>query len=124
MIPVCVGLSRFAGKELCVLLEQLISLALLLLYQTIRLSRSKVFCQKRVLRNFVKFIGKRLCQSLIFNKVAGLGPGTLSKKRLWHWCFPVNFAKFLRAPFLTEHLRWLLLKPCTEGFQCFAHPCN
>ena len=26
-------------------------------------------------------------------------------KRLWHWCFPVNFAKFLRRPFLTEHLR-------------------
>ena len=25
-------------------------------------------------------------------------------------CFPVNFAKFLRIPFLTEHLRWLLLE--------------
>ena len=24
-------------------------------------------------------------------------------------CFLVNFAKFLRTPFLTEHLRWLLL---------------
>ena len=22
------------------------------------------------------------------------------KKRLWHTCFPVNFAKFLRTPFL------------------------
>ena len=29
------------------------------------------------------------------------------KKSLWHRCFPVNFAKFLRTPFLTEHLRWL-----------------
>ena len=26
------------------------------------------------------------------------------KKRLWHRCFPMNFAKFLRAPFFTEHL--------------------
>ena len=25
-------------------------------------------------------------------------PATLLKKRLWHRCFPVNFAKFLRAP--------------------------
>ena len=33
-----------------------------------------------------------------------------TKKRLWHGCFPVNFAKFLRTQFLTEHLRWLLLK--------------
>ena len=31
------------------------------------------------------------------------------KKRLWSKCFPVNFAKFLRTPLLTEHLRWLLL---------------
>ena len=27
-------------------------------------------------------------------------PATLLKKRLWHSCFPVNFAKFLRTPFL------------------------
>ena len=26
-----------------------------------------------------------------------------------HRCFPVNFAKLLRKPFLTEHLGWLLL---------------
>ena len=31
------------------------------------------------------------------------------KKRLWHKCFPVNFATFLRTPFLTEQLRMLLL---------------
>ena len=36
-------------------------------------------------------------------------PATLLKKRLWRRCFPVNFAKFLRTPFLTEHRRWLLL---------------
>ena len=27
-------------------------------------------------------------------------PAALLKKRLWHRCFPVNFAKFLRTPFL------------------------
>ena len=31
-----------------------------------------VFCKKGVLRNFAKFTGKNLCQSLFFNKVAGL----------------------------------------------------
>ena len=30
-----------------------------------RSSRPKVFCKKGVLRNFAKFIGKHLCQSLI-----------------------------------------------------------
>ena len=71
----------------------------------VRNSRPEVFCKKGVLRNFAK----HLCQSLFCNKVAGLRPATLLKKRLWHRCFPVNFAKFLRTPFLTEHLRWLLL---------------
>ena len=48
-------------------------------------------------------------QGLLFNKVAGLRPATLLKRRLWHRCFPVNFAKFLGTPFLKEHLQWLLL---------------
>ena len=48
-------------------------------------------------------------QSLFFNKVAGFRPATLLKKRLWHRCFPMNFPKFLRTPFLTEQLRWLFL---------------
>ena len=64
---------------------------------------------KGVLRNFVKFTGKHLCQSLFFNKVAGLNPATLLKKRLWHRCFPVNFAKFLRTPFLQNSSGRLLL---------------
>ena len=44
--------------------------------------------------------GKDLCQSLLFNKVAGLSPATLLTKELWHsCCFPVNFSKFLRTSF-------------------------
>ena len=35
------------------------------------------------------------CARAFFNNVA-----TLLKKRLWHRCFPVNFAKFLGTPFL------------------------
>ena len=56
--------------------------------------------RKGVVRNFAKFTGKRLCQRLFFNNVADLNPATLLKKRLWHRCFTVNFAKFLRAPLL------------------------
>ena len=35
------------------------------------------------------------------------------KKRLWHRCFPVNFAKFLRTPFLQNTSGRLLLNPST-----------
>ena len=40
---------------------------------------------------------------------SSLRPETVLKKKLRQRCFLVNFAKFLRTPFLIEHLRWLLL---------------
>ena len=52
-----------------------------------RSSRPEMFYKKDVLRNFTKFTGKHLCQSLFFNKVAG--PRT---------CFFIG------------HLWWLLLQ--------------
>ena len=64
-----------------------------------RNSHQRCSIKKGVLRNFTKFTGKHLCQSIFVNKVAGLSLATLLKKRLWHRCFPVKFAKFLRTPF-------------------------
>ena len=55
------------------------------LFLLLRSSRHEVFCEK------------------------GLRPATLLKKRLWHRCFSVDFVKFLKTPFLTERLWWLLL---------------
>ena len=55
-----------------------------------------------------------------FNKVAGLKPATLLKKRLWHRCFPMNAVKFLRTPFHIEHLWWLLLK---RSYICYHIIC-
>ena len=56
-----------------------------------------------------KFTGKHLCRNLLINKVARLRFATLSKKRMSHRCFPVNFAKFLRTLPFMEHLWWLFL---------------
>ena len=53
------------------------------------------------------------------NKITGIRPATLLKIRLWHKCFPVNFAKFLRIPFITEHLWWLLLITVNISDVCF-----
>ena len=39
-----------------------------------RSGRPGAFYKKSVLRNFAKFTRKHLCQSLFFNKVAGLRP--------------------------------------------------
>ena len=76
----------------------------------IRSSRPDVFCENGVLRNFAKFTGKHLCQSLFFNKVAGAptlrsSPPEVFYKRGVLKMFVLNFAKFLRTPFLTELLQ-------------------
>ena len=59
--------------------------------QNNRSSRPEVVCKNGVLKHFLKFKGKHLCHSLFFNKVAGLKPATLLKKRLvqvisWNIC--------------------------------------
>ena len=38
-------------------------------------------------------------------------------KETGHRCVPVNFVKFLRTSFLTEHLRWLLLSKMWSALQ-------
>ena len=48
----------------------------------VRSRRPEVFCKKGVLRNFAKFTGKHLCQSLFFNKVAGLACNSIKKETL------------------------------------------
>ena len=55
--------------------------------------------QKSLLTMFSKFTMKHMCYSLIFNEFAELQILTLSKKRLQHKYFLVNFAKFLIASF-------------------------
>ena len=45
-----------------------------------RSSRQRCSVKEGVLRNFAKFTGKHLCQSLFFNKDAGLRPATLLKR--------------------------------------------
>ena len=43
----------------------------------------------------------------------GLRPATLLKKRLWHRCFSVNFATYLRAPILKNICKRQLLERST-----------
>ena len=67
-----------------------------------RSSNQRCSTKKGVLKNFAKFAGKQLCQSLLFNKVAGLRLWTLTQ------VFSCEFAKFLKIPFL-QNTSWRLL---------------
>ena len=70
---------------------------LLLFYAHGRSSRQEKF-QKKAILEISKNSQENACARLCF-----------LKKRLWQRCFPVNFTKFLRTFFPTEHFRWLLL---------------
>ena len=52
--------------------------------------------RKGLLRNFVKFTGKHLCQSLFFKKVAG--------QETWAQVFSCEFCKISKNTFFAEHL--------------------
>ena len=110
--------TRYA-KPFLDILQQLVIMKHKNIYPKFRSSHRRCSVKKGVLRNFAKFTGKHLCQSFFFNKVLA----TLLKKRLWHRCFPVNFAKFLRAPFLQNTSRRLLLQILLWGLhQSFLLP--
>ena len=55
-----------------------------------------------------------------FNKIANLKVSNFIKKRLWHRCFPVNIAKFLRKPILKNICEWLLLQFLIKMYLLYA----
>ena len=75
----------------------------------LRSSHRRCSVKISIYKKFAKFTRNHLCQGLSFNKVAGLRSANLLKRDLWHMCFPVNFAKFLRTPFLQDTSGRLLL---------------
>ena len=73
-----------------------------------RSSRPDVFCEKEFLEISQNSQENTRARVSFLIKLQA-APATSLKRRLWHRCFPVNFAKFLRTSFFTEHLWWLLL---------------
>ena len=66
--------------------------------------------KSRCSKKFRKFHQKKAGLEFLFKKDEGPQSCNLIKKRLQHRCFPVKFAKFIRTPFSTVHLGWLLFK--------------
>ena len=57
-----------------------------------------MFCKNDVLRNFTRFTGKHLCQSLFFNKVNFIKKETLAQ------VFFCEFCEISKNTFFKEHL--------------------
>ena len=62
-----------------------------------------------VLKNFAKFTGKHCARVSFLIKSCSPQACNFIEKRLWHMCFPVNFEKFLRTPFLQNTSGRMLL---------------
>ena len=57
---------------------------------------------------YIKKLFMFIC-NILPKYISKLRPAFLLKNRLWHRCFPVNFVKFLRTPFLQIFSGRLLL---------------
>ena len=91
-------------------LTHLLSLYYLVFSLIFRGSRPEVFCKNGVLSNFTKFTeNSHLCQSLFFNKVAGLRPAALLKKRLSVVEMTFNFSDIQIYAWNTKHRKDILL---------------
>ena len=66
-----------------------------------RSSRPDVFCEKGVLRNFAKFTGKHLRQSLFFNKVACAASNFIKKETLTQ-VFRCEFCEICKKTFFNR----------------------
>ena len=64
---------------------------------------------KRLFLKISQYSQENTCVSVSFYKVAGLQACNFIKKRLQHWCFPVNIAKYLGTPILRNICEQLLL---------------
>ena len=78
-----------------------------------RSSHQRCSVRKGVLRNFAKFTGKHLCQSLFFNKVAGLRPHACNfiEIETLAQVFSCEFREISKNTFLTEHV-WATASGC------------
>ena len=77
---------------------------------TLFVSANKKYLYKEFLSNkYVNYENVSAMKRPLLGDLCCLKPATLLKQRLWHRCFSVNVAKFLRTPFLTEHLQRVLL---------------
>ena len=58
----------------------------------------------------------------LLNKVPGCKACNFAKKRIQHSCFPVNIAKFLRAPILKNIYLHTAASEVTLGSDCLVLP--
>ena len=65
---------------------------------TVQKHLPEVIYEERYSSKISQNLQKNTYAGVFFNKVDGLRPATLLKKKLWHTRFPMNFVKILRTP--------------------------
>ena len=95
-----VGNSDFSISYLKITQQWIVSYWTRINRRRVSSSCLEVFCRKVAFRNFAKFTGNRLCQSLFFNKVACLRPATLLKALVFYceFCEISKNTSFYRTP--------------------------
>ena len=79
------------------------------------IQKQLVLYEKGVLKNFTEFTGKHLCQSLFFNKIAGLSQQLIKNEALAQ-VFSREFCENFKNTLFTKHL-WA---PACDNCRIFA----
>ena len=104
-LEVFVDLLNLNSKLISVSLTSKTSTGILLPQAISRRTHRTCSIKTWVLRNFAKFIGKHLCQSIAFNKGTGLRAATLLKTETLAQARPCEFCEIYKNTFFTEHLQ-------------------
>ena len=87
-----------------------------------------IWCHKInwIIWDFICTLNNRFIPNLVYTQMGVIErcsevpqASNFIKNRLWHRCFPVNFVKFIRAPFLQNTSGRLLLHHEIFAFQLF-----
>ena len=97
-------------------------------FNKIRTSRPEVFCKKGVLRNFTKFTGKHLCQSLLPEACNFIKKETLPQVFSCEFCKISKNTFFYRTPleaasaksWYSEHCLYRFFEYITLSFKLFG----
>ena len=89
--------------------DRVINVFRILFETSVRRSSHRKCSRKKVFLKISQNSQEKTCARVSFLVRLQVAPATLLKKRLWHRCFSVNFAKFLRTYFSQNTSGLLLL---------------
>ena len=97
------SINSSVATQVWIVFRDVMETSMMIIFAKYRSSHQRCSIKKCVLRNFTKFTGKHLRQSLFFNEVTGQACNYIKKETLAQ-VFSCEFWEIYKSTFFTEHL--------------------